>query len=150
MFVLLFLLVGGVGVLLGLHFQKDEAPKEELLHCGTLNLVDALSPSDSALNSHPGFSLFSRDCKQCHALDAVVVGPGMMEAVQQKDPKFLRQLLIKDPGNQVRKNRAYQKRAKAFGGSWHEKFKFGSPFLSRKEQEELMGFLGLMQKRVLD
>lgn len=109
--------------------------------------MNSLPQPDTNLTSHPGFLLFKRDCKPCHVLDdAIVVGPGLGKALQHKSRRFLTELLIGDPGRRLKSNRAYQKRAKVFGGSWHEEIKFGANLYTTKEQKRLIEFLLLLQK----
>lgn len=144
-FALAFLLLGGLGMLLGLHFQKPESKEGERFYCGTTYYMNSLPESDSVFTSHPGFLLFKRDCKVCHGLNHALVGPGLAEAVEHKSPTFLTQLLIQDPGKRLKRNRAYQKRAKAFGGSWHEEIKFGSGIYSVEEQKQIIDLLLLLQ-----
>lgn len=136
--------------MLGLHFQKPEAQKVEPFYCGTTSYMNSLPQADTVLTSHPGFLLFKRDCKMCHGLNHALVGPGLAEAVQHKRPTFLTQLLIQDPGRRLQRNRAYQKRAKAFGGSWHKEIKFGQKIFNATEQKDLIDFLQLLKSQPME
>lgn len=137
-------------MLLGLHFQKPENKEGGRFYCGTTSYMNSLPQPDTILTSHPGFLLFKRDCKQCHGLNYVIVGPNLSEAVQNKSKTFLTQLLIQDPGRRLKKTRAYQKRAKAFGGSWHEEIKFGQKIFNATEQKDLIDFLQLLKSQPME
>ena len=138
-------------MLLGLHFQKPENKEGGRFYCGTTSYMNSLPQPDTILTSHPGFLLFKRDCKPCHVLDdEIVVGPGLGKAVQQKSRRFLTELLIGDPGRRLKRNRAYQKRAKAFGGSWHEEIKFGQKIFNATEQKDLIDFLQLLKSQPME
>ncbi len=76
-----------IGLLAFTLINKSDFEGSELLGCATVGSIDDVVPLNkySTPLEHPGQKVFQANCKACHHLDFVLVGPALRNSFEDRD-----------------------------------------------------------------
>ena len=116
-----------------LFVYPPKKPEDPRLYCGVVGCGTSYYTS-KMYPDMPGKVLFMTNCKPCHDIDKIVVGPALAGVTKRRDKKWIRRMIV---NGEKLKDKYTMELRKQYQYTIHPSYEF----LTKQELNDLVAFL---------